>query len=154
MSAVNPDWLSLDSQLCFQLYASSRAITRLYKPLLDPLGLTYPQYLAMLVLWEWERQPPAAPTVRALGERLRLDSGTLTPLLKRMEQLGLVERQRGHGGDERQVHLRLTDTGSRLREQAEDIPRKLVCSTSMSTRDVMALRDQLSALLQQIGEVD
>lgn len=154
MSAAKSDWLSLDSQLCFQLYASSRAITRLYKPLLDPLGLTYPQYLAMLVLWEWEREPPSAPTVRALGERLRLDSGTLTPLLKRMEQLGLVVRHRGHGGDERQVHLRLAAAGSEMRGLAEEIPRKLLCSTSLSARDIAALRDQLSTLLQQIGEVD
>ena len=152
MSSAESDWLSLDSQLCFQLYASSRAITRLYKPLLDPMGLTYPQYLAMLVLWEWEQEPPGAPTVRALGERLRLDSGTLTPLLRRLDQLGLVQRQRGHGGDERQVHLALTEAGRQLREAAADIPGRLVCSTSLSPGDVAALRDQLSMLLRQIDE--
>lgn len=154
MTVVSSDWLSLEKQLCFQLYASSRAVTRLYKPLLDPLGLTYPQYLALLVLWEWEREPPSAPTLRALGERLRLDSGTLTPLLKRLEHLGLVRRQRGHGGDERQVHLVLTQTGSRLREQAEDIPGRLVCSTSMPASEIAALRDQLSMLLAKLSPAE
>ncbi len=152
MSTTDANWLSLDKQLCFQLYASSRAITRLYKPLLDPLGLTYPQYLAMLVLWEWEGETPPAPTVKALGERLKLDSGTLTPLLKRLEQLDLVERRRGGGGDDRQVHLNLTGAGSQLRARAEDIPRKLVCSTSMPASDIAALRDQLSMLLSNLGE--
>ncbi len=80
--------LLLDNQLCFKLYAASRAVTRAYKPMLDELGLTYPQYLVMLVLWEWHAAPPAQATVKALGERLLLDSGTLTPLLKRLEQLG------------------------------------------------------------------
>ena len=81
--------LLLDNQLCFKLYAASRAVIRAYKPMLEELGLTYPQYLAMLVLWEWQAQPPEQATVKALGERLMLDSGTLTPLLKRLEQLGL-----------------------------------------------------------------
>ena len=86
--------LALDDQLCFKLYAASRAVTRAYKPMLDRLGLTYPQYVVMLVLWEWHAAAPAQPTVKALGERLMLDSGTLTPLLKRLEQLALVRRQR------------------------------------------------------------
>ncbi|WP_068581639.1 MarR family transcriptional regulator, partial [Pseudomonas sp. BIOMIG1BDMA] len=96
------DSLKLDSQLCFKLYAASRAVVRGYKPMLDRLGLTYPQYLVMLVLWEWYAQPPPLPTVKALGERLALDSGTLTPLLKRLEQLQLVQRRRS-GRDEREV---------------------------------------------------
>ena len=86
--------LLLDNQLCFKLYAASRAVTRAYKPMLDELGLTYPQYLVMLVLWEWHAAPPAQATVKALGERLLLDSGTLTPLLKRLEASGLVARIR------------------------------------------------------------
>ena len=95
-AARNPDelddLLALDNQLCFALYAASRALMRTYRPLLEPMGLTYPQYLVMLVLWEWQRQPPAHPGVKALGERLQLDSGTLTPLLKRLEAQGLVRR--------------------------------------------------------------
>ena len=83
-----PPELLLDNQLCFKLYATSRAVIRGYKPMLDQLGLTYPQYLVMLVLWEWHVSAPAQPTVKALGERLMLDSGTLTPLLKRLQQLG------------------------------------------------------------------
>nr|MBP8203710.1 MarR family transcriptional regulator [Pseudomonas sp.] len=99
--------LQLDNQLCFKLYAASRAVIRAYKPMLDQLGLTYPQYLAMLVLWEWQQQPPMLPTVKALGERLLLDSGTLTPLLKRLELQGLLQRKRSVS-DEREVHLGLT----------------------------------------------
>lgn len=86
--------LLLENQLCFKLYAASRLVIRGYRPLLERLGLTYPQYLAMLVLWEWQARPPEQPTVKALGERLMLDSGTLTPLLKRLEQLGHVQRRR------------------------------------------------------------
>src|SRR3990167_7298827 len=97
------DGLQLDDQLCFKLYAASRAIIRAYKPMLEQLGLTYPQYLAMLVLWEWQACAPEQPTVKALGARLQLDSGTLTPLLKRLQHLGLVQRQRG-ALDEREVH--------------------------------------------------
>lgn len=152
MSSAQSDWLSLDSQLCFQLYASSRAITRLYKPLLDPLGLTYPQYLVMLVLWEWDQHRPPVPTLKALGERLHLDSGTLTPLLKRLEKLELLARERARGGDERQVHLVLTEAGRAMREQAADIPGQLMCSTSMSAKDIAALRDRLSQLLTSLGE--
>src|SRR3546814_11303411 len=92
MNDLSVDALKLDSQLCFKLYAASRAVIRGYKPMLDQLGLTYPQYLAMLVLWEWQENAPEQPTVKALGERLLLDSGTLTPLLKRLEQLSLVQR--------------------------------------------------------------
>ena len=116
MNDLSIDALRLDSQLCFKLYAASRAVIRGYKPMLDQLGLTYPQYLAMLVLWEWQDTAPEQPTVKALGERLLLDSGTLTPLLKRLEQLDLVQRQRS-ARDEREVHLSLTGTGRALRDQ-------------------------------------
>ena len=116
-----PAHLRLDQQLCFPLYAASNLMTRLYRPLLDELGLTYPQYLAMLVLWE------ASPcTVSALGERLLLDSGTLTPLLKRLETAGLVRRTRDVA-DERRVLVSLTDDGLALRARADGVPHRLVC---------------------------
>ena len=104
MSASDSAQLQLDNQLCFKLYAASRAVIRAYKPMLDALGLTYPQYLVMLVLWQWQDQAPVQPTLKALGQRLQLDSGTLTPLLKRLEQMGLVLRRRS-ASDEREVHL-------------------------------------------------
>ena len=141
--------LQLDNQLCFKLYAASRAVTRAYKPMLDQLGLTYPQYLAMLVLWEWQGAPPAQPTVKALGERLLLDSGTLTPLLKRLEQLGLVQRQRA-SHDEREVHLRLTAAGQALREQVLPLRAGLLCDTGASPAELEVLRDQLGALLTRL----
>ncbi len=141
--------LQLDNQLCFKLYAASRAVTRAYKPMLDQLGLTYPQYLAMLVLWEWQGVPPAQPTVKALGERLLLDSGTLTPLLKRLEQLGLVQRQRA-SHDEREVHLRLSAAGQALREQVLPLRAGLLCDTGASPAELEVLRDQLGALLTRL----
>jgi DNA-binding MarR family transcriptional regulator len=110
------DPLRLDRQVCFPLYAATNLISRLYRPVLDKLGLTYPQYLVMLVLWEREPQ-----TVGALGAHLHLDSGTLTPLLKRMEQAGLVERRRDTQ-DERRVLISLTDEGRGLRAQALHVP--------------------------------
>src|ERR1700756_4474597 len=118
--------LALDDQLCFKLYAASRGVTRAYKPMLDQLGLTYPQYLVMLVLWEWQAAAVSQPTVKALGERLMLDSGTLTPLLKRLEQLALVRRQRS-AQDEREVHLSLTDEGRHLRDQVQPLKARLLC---------------------------
>ena len=111
MTALDTAQLQLDNQLCFKLYAASRAVIRAYKPMLDALGLTYPQYLAMLVLWEWQAQAPEQPTLKALGQRLQLDSGTLTPLLKRLEQMGLVQRRRA-AHDEREVHLALGEPGA------------------------------------------
>ena len=141
--------LALDDQLCFKLYAASRAVTRAYKPMLDRLGLTYPQYLAMLVLWEWHGASPAQPTVRALGERLMLDSGTLTPLLKRLEQLGLVRRQRS-ARDEREVHLSLSEAGVQLRDQAHGLKTRLLCDSGVDLNQADALRDGLDQLLAQI----
>ncbi|MBX9713473.1 MAG: MarR family winged helix-turn-helix transcriptional regulator [Pseudomonadaceae bacterium] len=141
--------LQLDNQLCFKLYAASRAVTRAYKPMLDQLGLTYPQYLAMLVLWEWQDTPPAQPTVKALGERLLLDSGTLTPLLKRLEQLGLVLRQRA-SHDEREVHLGLTTVGQALRAQVLPLRAGLLCDNGASPEELEALREQLSGLLTRL----
>ncbi|AZC27796.1 MarR family winged helix-turn-helix transcriptional regulator [Pseudomonas sessilinigenes] len=143
------DSLKLDSQLCFKLYAASRAVVRGYKPMLDRLGLTYPQYLVMLVLWEWHAQPPPLPTVKALGERLALDSGTLTPLLKRLEQLQLVQRRRS-GRDEREVHLSLSEAGLALREQVPPLKAALLCDSGVDLDNLGQLRDGLDRLLQQI----
>jgi len=140
--------LQLDNQLCFKLYAASRAVIRAYKPMLDQLGLTYPQYLAMLVLWEWQQQPPAQPTVKALGERLLLDSGTLTPLLKRLELQGLLLRQRS-ASDEREVHLALTEAGGALREQVLPLKNQLLCERGVDLDALAALRGQVGVLLDQ-----
>ncbi len=117
-SDIQPTLL-LDEQLCFALYAASRRMTAIYRPLLEALGLTYPQYLVMMVLWERD-----GLTVRELGERLQLDSGTLTPLLKRLEQAGLLGRRRRQS-DEREVEITLTDTGHNLRTRAAEVPRCL-----------------------------
>ncbi|WP_048441710.1 MarR family winged helix-turn-helix transcriptional regulator [Caenimonas sp. SL110] len=138
--------LLLDNQLCFALYSASLAMTKLYKPLLDELGLTYPQYLAMLVLWEDD-----GLMVSELGQRLSLDSGTLTPLLKRLESAGLIARIRDVQ-DERRVHITLTAAGRKLRTRAQKIPGCILdasrCSISelvQLTRQVRDLRDRLSA---------
>ncbi|MGC5701088.1 MarR family transcriptional regulator [Pseudomonas sp. NFXW11] len=149
MNELPVDSLKLDRQLCFKLYAASRAVVRGYKPMLDRLGLTYPQYLVMLVLWEWQEQPPPLPTVKALGERLALDSGTLTPLLKRLEQLQLVQRQRS-GRDEREVHLSLSASGWALREQVPSLKAALLCDSGVDLNNLDQLRDGLDRLLQQI----
>jgi DNA-binding MarR family transcriptional regulator len=140
------DLLKLDHQLCFALYSASLAMTKLYKPLLDDLGLTYPQYIAMLALWEEDGM-----TVSALGERLHLDSGTLTPLLKRLEAADLLVRLRDVE-DERRVRIRLTPTGRKLRTRAARIPACVLDATQCSipevlalTQEVRALRDRLSA---------
>lgn len=141
--------LQLDNQLCFKLYAASRAVIRGYKPMLDQLGLTYPQYLAMLVLWEWQAAPPEQPTVKALGERLLLDSGTLTPLLKRLQQLGLVVRQRS-ARDEREVHLALTDEGVALKAQVLPLKQQLLCESGFDMAELDGMRDQIGQLLSRL----
>lgn len=138
------DKLRLDTQLCFALYATSLAMTKLYKPLLVPLGLTYPQYLVMLVLWERDDH-----TVHELGELLGLDSGTLTPLLKRMETAGLVSRQRDTS-DERRVRILLTPQGAALRDRAESVPDAIFCQAAMSADEMSSLRAQLHALRAQL----
>ena len=140
------DALRLDSQLCFALYAATRAMTQAYAPLLEPLGLTYPQYLVMLVLWEGCGVP-----VKHLGERLQLDSGTLTPLLKRLEAQGLVARRRDTD-DERVVRIDLTAAGRALRRRAADVPRKLLCKMDLDLPELAQLRAQLNGLTQQLKE--
>ena len=144
-AAFKDQALRLDNQLCFALYSASLAMTKLYKPLLDELGLTYPQYLAMLALWEED-----GLSVSQLGERLRLDSGTLTPLLKRLEAQGLVSRLRAVE-DERRVHVMLTSAGRKLRARAEKVPGCILEASQCSlaelgqlTRQVQSLRDRLA----------
>lgn len=131
------DLLSLDKQLCFSLYSASLAMTKAYKPLLEKIGLTYPQYLVMLVLWQHDNI-----LVKDIGEALFLDSGTLTPLLKRMESAALLTRQRDKT-DERQVRITLTANGKALKEAAQMIPVQLLCASGQSTETLMQLRSQL-----------
>ena len=145
-SAPNPAQ-QLDNQLCFALYSASLAMTKLYKPLLDALELTYPQYLVLLVLWESDDL-----SVSALGERLHLDSGTLTPLLKRMESAGWLLRQRSRA-DERRVHVRLTGAGRGLQARAAHVPGCVLARSGLQmpalvalTRQVQSLRDTLQAV--------
>jgi DNA-binding MarR family transcriptional regulator len=136
------DALKLDQQLCFLLYGASRTLTQLYQPLLEPLGLTYPQYLVMLVLWE-ER----GASVRRLCERLTLDSGTLTPLLTRLESAGLVRRARSRA-DARVVDIRLTAAGKRLERAAGEVPMSLLCRVGMPLPDLLRLRGDLRQLFE------
>lgn len=140
--------LALDNQLCFALYAVNRAVTGRYRPLLAELDLTYPQYLVMLVMWEADRNS-GTPRVSAIGERLRLDSGTLTPLLRRLEQRGLLVRQRS-SEDERVVTVALTDDGRAMRERAADVPMRLLCDLGVGAEQAVQLRDDLRALLSRL----
>lgn len=140
------DWLALDRQLCFALYAASLAMTKVYKPLLEPLGLTYPQYLVMLVLWETD-----GATVSQLGQRLALDSGTLTPLLKRLQALGFVQRRRD-ATDERRVQVHLTPQGRALRSHALAVPPQLLQASQCSLAEVTALTRQLHALRHRLSD--
>lgn len=132
--------LKLDNQLCFALYTASRKMTQMYKPMLSPLGLTYPQYLVMLVLLEHEEL-----TVKALGEKLYLDSGTLTPLLKRMEKNGFVQRKRSET-DERKVYVTLTEVGRALETQLESVPVGLCYGQEVDLQEIRQLRDELKEL--------
>lgn len=136
--------LALDNQLCFALYSSSLAMTKLYKPLLDELALTYPQYLVMLCLWERD-----GVTVSELGERLHLDSGTLTPLLKRLETAGQLSRLRDTA-DERRVLIRLTPAGRRLKARARQIPACVLQAVQCNLDEVIALTRQLQSLRQRL----
>lgn len=152
MSAFDAAGLQLDNQLCFKLYAASRAVIRAYKPMLDALGLTYPQYLVMLVLWEWQEQAPEQPTLKALGLRLQLDSGTLTPLLKRLEQMGLVQRRRAQT-DEREVHLALSDAGRVLQAQVLPLKAQLLCQfAGQDLLEMEGLRRGLDRLLARLSQ--
>ena len=133
-------WLALDRQLCFALYSASLAMTKVYKPLLAPLGLTYPQYLVMLALWEDDAQ-----TVSALGDKLALDSGTLTPLLKRLETQGQISRERD-AEDERRVIVRLTPAGRQLKVQARRIPQEIGRASGCELSEIVGLTRQLTSV--------
>jgi MarR family transcriptional regulator, organic hydroperoxide resistance regulator len=135
----------LDQQLCFALYSSSLVMTKLYKPVLGALGLTYPQYLVLLVLWETD-----AIGVGELGERLYLDSGTLTPLLKRMEAAGLLDRERAVD-DERRVIVSLSAAGRALRRRCERVPIEVACATGCKLTELTELTAQLQALRSNVA---
>ena len=137
--------LELDAQICFPLYAATRAVTQTYGRLLADVGLTYPQYLTMLALWGADEPL----TVGEVGARLRLDSGTLTPLLKRLEAAGFVVRRRDPD-DERRVLLEVTDKGWKLRDQVAHVPGALVDSRSMNAKDGAPLRHLLTELLEPL----
>jgi DNA-binding MarR family transcriptional regulator len=146
-AALIDDPLALDNQVCFALYSASLAMTKMYKPFLEKLGLTYPQYLVMLVLWQQDDL-----LVKMIGERLFLDSGTLTPLLKRLEASGLIARVRDDI-DERQVRITLTKEGRALKKKAQLIPHNVVCATGQTQQALKALRDQLAALRSDLAQL-
>lgn len=138
------DVLKIDHLVCFALYSAGHAFTRLYKPLLDPLGLTYPQFLVMVTLWEKDDR-----TVGEIGETLLLESSTLTPLLKRLETAGLVRRTRDRD-DERVVRIELTREGAALKQKAAGIPKAIGCATDLTMSDIMKLTEDIKALRKKL----
>jgi DNA-binding MarR family transcriptional regulator len=137
------DYLKLDFQACFPVYALSRVLTAHYKPFLDQIELTYPQYLVMMVLWEQKQL-----SVKEIGDLLMLDSGTLTPLLKKLESRDLVTRVRSKA-DERVVLVGLTNEGTTLKGRAESIPEAFKCSLGLSVAEMISLRDTVNKVLQK-----
>ncbi len=135
------DKLKLDNQLCFAVYVASKEIIKQYKPFLDPLGLTYTQYITLLALWE-----KSDISVKELGQRLFLDSGTLTPLLKKLEAMNLIERVRS-SDDERLIIVSLTKKGLDLKKEVIDIPDKIICSTNLNIENAVSLKKHLYILL-------
>ncbi|REK74339.1 MarR family winged helix-turn-helix transcriptional regulator [Paenibacillus paeoniae] len=138
--------LKLENQICFAIYACSRELTKLYRPLLQEIGLTYTQYVTMIALWEKDQV-----TVSALGARLYLDSGTLTPLLKKLEAAGFITRNRDKN-DERNVVIALTEQGSLLREKAVDIPEKLLCQLNASPEEGTLMLMQIQELMARMQQ--
>ncbi|UYW28607.1 MarR family winged helix-turn-helix transcriptional regulator [Methylorubrum extorquens] len=139
------DPLLLDNQLCYALYAAAHRMTKSYRPMLERMGLTYPQYLVLLVLWEND-----GVTVSEIGRRLRLDSGTLTPVLKRLETSGLLNRNRRQS-DEREVEIALTDQGRALRSKAIAVRQSVMCQLNMSEPEIQAMRADLNALIENLS---
>jgi len=139
--------LLLGNQICFAIYSAAHAFNRVYKPLLDRLGLTYPQYLVMLVLWERDGVP-----VKDIGERLFLDSGTLTPLLKRLEAAQLIKRTR-NPADERQVLIALTAQGQALKEKARTVPQSILAASACSIGELSAMKNEIVALRDRLNAV-
>lgn len=144
---MSDEVLKLDNQFCFVVYALSRKITAQYRPLLASLGLTYPQYLVMLVLWQTLAKEKQGVAVKFIGERLMLETGTLTPLLKRLEANGFICRQRAEE-DERSILISLTEQGKQLKEKAQDIPGKMLCMTDYRPEDLLKLKQQLKEMLE------
>lgn len=141
---MQKDSLLLDNQLCFAIYAGTRQMTKIYKPYLDRLGLTYTQYISLLVLWEEDKI-----TVKNLGQKLYLDSGTLTPLLKKLETMNFIERTRDKN-DNRNVLITLTESGRILKNKAYEIPNKVFSHIGLSRADAISLRDDLKKMLNSI----
>ena len=144
-ASKNYDLLRLDNQLCFALYAATRAITKTYREKLGPIGLTYPQYLVLIVLWEKD-----GIAISEIGRRLMLDSGTLTPLVKRLERMEIVQRERGTA-DEREVRVWLSPKGLELQDLALDARRFVACRLDMSETEISALRADLMGLIGRLG---
>lgn len=141
------DLLRLESQFCFALYSATHAVMRAYRPLLEVLGLTYPQYLVMMVLWEEPEQ-----TVGGIADRLLLESSTLTPLLKRLETMGLIDRRR-NPSNERQLLVTLTEEGRALRAKAESIPGAILCASGRDLPNLLRLRDDLLVTRDSFNDV-
>ena len=146
MPGKKSDLLNLDAQFCFAIYSAGHALNRAYKPLLDVLGVTYPQYLVLLTLWAEDGQ-----SVGGIGERLMLESSTLTPLLKRLETAGLIRRER-NPEDERQVRVRLTPRGRRLRDKAQAVPRSILKATQCEAETLGRLRERIVGVRDAILE--
>ncbi len=144
MADTLPHPLSLDSQLCFSLYGASIAMNRVYKPMLDRLGITYPQYLVLHALWEEDGR-----TIGVLADRLSLESSTITPLVKRLEAAGFVTRAR-NPGDERHVHVRLTDRGEELRAESVCLAEAVFAKTGLSYAEMRSLTDKVQGLRQAL----
>lgn len=141
---MSHEHLKIDNQLCFALYAASKALIKIYKPLLDKLGITYTQYITLLVLWEQDNI-----TVKDLGKKLYLDSGTLTPLLKKLETMGIIQRTRA-SEDERNVFIKLTSKGVKMQNAALEIPEKAFCSTGLALEEALELKQKLNELMKKI----
>ncbi len=141
---ANDDLLRLENQLCFALYAATRAVTKTYREKLTPYGLTYPQYLVLIVLWEND-----GATISVIGRKLMLDSGTLTPLVKRLEMLGLVERRRGTE-DEREVNVKLTTNGWEIKDKALEARCFVACRLGMTEDEILELRSSLMDLIDRL----
>ena len=140
--------LKLDNQLCFSLYSTSLAMSKMYKPLLETLGLTYPQYLIMLVLWEED-----GITATELGQRLGQDKGALSPVIKRLQAQGLIDRRRDPE-DERRIHLQLTTAGRSMQKKAREIPAQVLCATGLNREAVRQLKAQIEAVRRALNSLD
>ncbi|WP_294274493.1 MarR family transcriptional regulator [uncultured Chryseobacterium sp.] len=141
-----PENLKLENQICFPLYVIAKEITGLYRPFLDELDMTYPQYLVMMVLWEHDGM-----TVSCIGEKLYLDSGTLTPLLKRLEAKGMITRQRKKE-DERVVEIFITEAGKQLKSRACSVPEKIIASTKVDPEDLIRLKESVQNIIKTLKE--